>query len=322
MRLLLGLLFLVLLGTFTPPGRQAPPVLSAEARLRFEPIPLDRTDAALRRTGRLLFLGGWALESDTPLFGGLSALHVEQGRAVAFSDSGSIVRFPLPPAGGAARVRIAPLPAGPGVGARKEDRDVEAAVLRGRLAWIAFERGNAVWRYDRRGWRAKGAAEPEPMEEWSSNRGAEAMVRLADARFLVFAEGKKRVTEAVLFHGDPSVPGTRSETLRYRPPRGYRITDAALLPDGRLILLHRRFHLLDGVSAKLTVLRPRRWRQGDLLEGEEIAHLRAPMNVDNMEGIAVAVEGGRTILWMVSDDNFNPLQRTLLMKFALVGGEG
>lgn len=319
MRFILGLLFLLLLATFVPPGNQAPPARTADAALRFDPLPLDPSDPQRTRLGGLMYLGGWVLTSDSPLFGGVSALHVEGDEATAFSDSGSILRFPLPPVSGPATVRIAPLPDGPGTGARKQDRDVEAAVLRGRLAWIAFERGNAVWRYDRKGWHAKGGAAPEAMERWSSNRGAEAMVRLPDARFLVFAEGKKRESAVLLFHGDPSVPGTRSERLRYRPPRGYRATDAALLPDGRLLLLNRRFRLLDGVSAKLTLLRPARWRAGDVIEGREVAHLRAPMHVDNMEALAVSEEGGRTILWIASDDNFNPLQRTLLMKFALVG---
>jgi hypothetical protein len=36
-----------------------------------------------------------------------------------------------------------------------------------------------------------------------------------------------------------------------------------------------------------------------------------------MEALAVEREGGRTILWIASDDNFNPLQRTLLLKFGL-----
>jgi hypothetical protein len=31
----------------------------------------------------------------------------------------------------------------------------------------------------------------------------------------------------------------------------------------------------------------------------------------------VSREGGRTILWLASDDNYNKLQRTLLLKFAL-----
>ena len=36
-----------------------------------------------------------------------------------------------------------------------------------------------------------------------------------------------------------------------------------------------------------------------------------------MEGLAVTQENGRIIVWMVSDNNFNALQRTILMKFAL-----
>lgn len=319
MRLLLGFLFLLLLATFAPPGAERPRPQQAEAVLHFQPVPLDPSWPERRRAGALIFLGGWSLSSASTLFGGLSALHVEEGEATAFTDSGSVVRFPLPPAPAGAQVRIARLPDGPGEGTRKTDRDVEAAVVRGRLAWIAFERGNAVWRYDRRGWRAVGGAAPDAMGEWSSNRGAEAMARLPDGRFLVFAEGKKAVSEAILFLGDPAHPRTRTRRLLYRPPSGFRITDAALLPDGRLLLLHRRFRLLDGVSAKLAVLEPARWREGALLEGEEIAHLRAPMTIDNLEALAVSEEGGRTIVWMASDDNFNPLQRTLLMKFALEG---
>jgi hypothetical protein len=34
-----------------------------------------------------------------------------------------------------------------------------------------------------------------------------------------------------------------------------------------------------------------------------------------MEGLAVTQEGGRTIVWLASDDNLLPLQRTLLLKF-------
>ena len=46
--------------------------------------------------------------------------------------------------------------------------------------------------------------------------------------------------------------------------------------------------------------------------------LRAPAAIDNMEALSVTRERGRTILWIASDDNFSPLQRTLLLKFALV----
>jgi hypothetical protein len=36
-----------------------------------------------------------------------------------------------------------------------------------------------------------------------------------------------------------------------------------------------------------------------------------------MEGLSVTQEGGRTIVWLTSDDNYSPLQQTVLMKFAL-----
>jgi hypothetical protein len=71
------------------------------------------------------------------------------------------------------------------------------------------------------------------------------------------------------------------------------------------------------VAAKLAVARLPKLAAGALISGEEIAVLRTPVAVDNMEGLSVTSEGGRTIVWIASDDNFNPLQRTLLLKFAL-----
>ena len=49
----------------------------------------------------------------------------------------------------------------------------------------------------------------------------------------------------------------------------------------------------------------------------ELARLQPPLTIDNMEGVSATIENGRTIVWLVSDDNFTPLQRTLLLKFAL-----
>jgi hypothetical protein len=36
-----------------------------------------------------------------------------------------------------------------------------------------------------------------------------------------------------------------------------------------------------------------------------------------MEALSVEQQGGRIIVWIASDDNFNPLQQSLLFKFAL-----
>ena len=49
-----------------------------------------------------------------------------------------------------------------------------------------------------------------------------------------------------------------------------------------------------------------------------VATLRPPLNVDNMEALAVERSGGRTRIWIASHDNFSALQRTLLLQFELV----
>lgn len=316
MRVLFALAALFLLGTFSPPGTYRPVPPPAVSFVRFEPIPLDPRDPERRRLGRLTFLGGWRLSSNDPRFGGLSSLHVEGGEALAFSDSGWMIRFPLPDGREEVRGEIRQVANGPGAASRKSLRDVESLAVEGNRAWLGFERRNGIWRYDRRSWRVEAGAIPPVMRNWPVNRGAEAMVRFSDGRFLVIAEGHGHGGPALLFAGDPAVAGTPVAQMRYEPPEGYRATDAALVPDGRILVLNRRWRLLEGLSAKLSLLHGR-LAPGALLRSEAVADFQAPVTFDNMEGLSVTREAGRTIVWLTSDDNYNPLQRTLLMKFVL-----
>jgi hypothetical protein len=319
-RVLLLLLVLVLLATFVPPGTRGPvEPLPRVSQVRFSPVAIDDSDPGRRRLGRLAWLGGWRLTSNNRRFGGISAMHVEAGEVTAFSDSGWLFRFALPRRGDVSRARIGPLPAGPGGKERKSDRDIESAFVGGGSAWLGFERSNAVWRYALPGWRVTQWAAPPAMRRWPANRGAEAMVALADGRFILFAEGKgsSAASEALLFDGDPSRPGTRAVRMRYAKPRGYRTTDAALLPDGRILVHNRRVAFLEGVSAKLSLVDISRAGAGAVLRGVELADFHRPINVDNMEALSVTREGRRTIVWIASDDNYSPLQQTLLLKFAL-----
>jgi hypothetical protein len=52
------------------------------------------------------------------------------------------------------------------------------------------------------------------------------------------------------------------------------------------------------------------------LHGQEVVELRPPLTLDNFEGLAVHRLGdGSLRLTLVSDDNFSPLQRTLIVQF-------
>ena len=310
MRILLALAFLFFLGTFAPPSLYRPELPPALTRLSIKPIsPADM------RSEALVFRGGWHLESNDFRFGGISAMHVEGGQVTAFSDAGWLIRFAVPKDEAEAEARIDALPVGPGDPRAKADRDVEAMAVHGPLAWLAFERINAVWRFRRGSWEAEAGAEPPAMRKWRANRGAEAMLRLPDGRFLLFAEGGGGLSDVLVFEGDPAAPGTRTVAMRYRPPEGHRITDAAALPDGRLLFLNRRTHLLaGGFSVKLTVARQPPLAEGAIIEPELLADLP---RLDNLEALSVTRDGDRTILWVASDDNYFPLQRTLLLRFEL-----
>ncbi len=61
---------------------------------------------------------------------------------------------------------------------------------------------------------------------------------------------------------------------------------------------------------------------GAVIDGPSIFEANLGNEVDNMEGIdahAHVTLEGETVLTMGSDDNFSPIQRTLLLQFALVG---
>jgi hypothetical protein len=59
-------------------------------------------------------------------------------------------------------------------------------------------------------------------------------------------------------------------------------------------------------------------KPGATVTGEVLLEANDALNIDNMEAIAAhRSRTGETILTLMSDDNFSPLQRTLLMQFAL-----
>ena len=320
LRAVLLLLVFALLATNIPAGPRQLPDGPGEAALTYTPVQFAGDDPGRRDVGRLHFLGGWELASPDHRFGGLSGLRINGNEVIAVSDAGMVMTFPLPGGSAAPRVRFQPVIEGPGPERRRTTRDTEGIWIEGDQLWLTFERQNAVWRYDRATMHGETEAQPAPMRGWRGNSGAEAINRFANGRFLVLEEGRDNgstTSTAVLFAGDPALPGMPWMRLTYRRPAGYRATDAATLPDGRVLILNRGLIGLQ-LSAKLTVADVRGLQPGGDLNAQEVATLAAPLVVDNMEGVAVTQEYGRTIVWLISDDDFmRVFRRTLLLKFEL-----
>lgn len=282
--------------------------------------PLDaRQDPA----GALHFVRGWQLTSPHSRFGGFSA--VARGGSDGFllvGDNGYATRLRLDRSGRLALVRIAPLPVPDGWPDRKSMVDAESLSVdpdTGAL-WVGLERTNQLWRFDEAMTRLEARLAPAAMRDWPKGRGPEAMVRLADGRVVIFAEGGRRdprSNRAVMFVGAPGKV-TRPPVQFYYDSEGKgAISDAALLPDGRILLVHRKVGWNPVFTSTIAIADPADIRTGAVLRSQTIGAVPRAL-ADNFEGAAVEVADGRTYLWLVSDNNFQRWQRSLLVQFELI----
>jgi hypothetical protein len=290
------------------------------------PVPLLADDPAVTTVGKLIYRGGLVLEGDHSLFGGLSGLTTMANgrRLLAIGDRGYL--FEMTPTfdrdgrlGGVESVDIEPLrgPDGAPLPGVKERSDAEAVVATGGDDFVvAFEHDHRLLAY-----RDNAEAPPRPVEppagmaKAPANAGVEALTILPDGRYLVLTEGLETGPDTVA--GWIGGPGAW-QALDYRRFDRFRPTGAVALSNGDVIVVERRFSLLEGQDTRIRRIAAADLAAGTTIEAELLAELRRPWLVDNFEGIA-AVGGGPdgTRLFLVSDDNFNPLQRTLLVMFAL-----
>ena len=198
-------------------------------------------------------------------------------------------------------------------------RDAEdlARLADGRRA-VGFERRHRIWLYA--GDVARAAAEalatPAGMGEAPHNGGIEALTQLADGRLLALTEDF-RASEGGM-RGWIITLGGGAAPFAYLPAHDFHPTALATLPDGDVLVLERRFTLVAGPGARLVRVARAAIAPGARLTGRELGRLELPLAVDNFEGLAVRRDGaGRTLVYLVSDDNYNPVQRTLLMQFRL-----
>ncbi len=311
-------------------------LLGKRAQIAATRVMLDRTNPRHVRVGGLTYLGGVALDSRDPAFGGFSSLDVAPAptgnRFTLLSDGGNIVQFDMGTDWLPHRVAFKNLPAGPGIGWEKRDRDSESMAIdpaTGRI-WVGFEDDNSIWRYAAGFARYEARVMPESMRKWPSNGGPESMARLPDGRFVVISEEahvrwpdwtgsdeeRLHTRQALIFAGDPTGTGV-PERFAYELFGRYDPSDVTALPNGDLLVLDRGFRLPFTFSARISRIAARDVAAGRIARGRLIATIDAPLIHDNFEGIDTTVENGATIVWIVSDDNQMFLQRTLLLKFRL-----
>jgi hypothetical protein len=290
-----------------------------------------------QRVDGLIWRGGIRLTSDAMQFGGLSgiAFTTPEQRLAFVSDQGWFLSgqliydnkgHPLELVGVAAEAiqnsKGNELP-------RAFARDAEAidTIYRNGTAAavrVGFENLTRVADFDLTDGRPGGAAREVAIPDWLShlrtNSSLEAVCIAPPASPV--AGSTMLITE-----GDETPQGNIAAFMRGNRDRGdfsivktegLNPTDCAFLPNGDMLLLERGTGLLG------FVMQIRRIAAGDVQPGAvlsgDIVLSASGGSIDNMEGIAVH-DGpdGETRIAIVSDDNFNDWERTLLLEFGLPG---
>ena len=333
LRLCAALMLIAVLPASADSPRVAGPPRAIEITAR--PIDsFDVRDATRRRFGQLDYIGGIELTSPDKEFGELSSLRVNDDGTefLSLNDKGRWFRGRIAYRDGKpvgiTHAETAPI-LGPG-GTPLADQgwfDTESLADDGEgVLYVGIERVNQIVRfnYGRDGLQARGEpiAVPPAVKTLPFNRGLETLVfmprqhkPLGGTLIAISERGLDSSGNILAF----MIGGAHPGQFTIKRSNDYDVTDAAVLPDGNLLILERFFTPTRGVAMRIRRINAADIRPGALVDGPVLMEADMGYQIDNMEGLAVHRNAaGELVLTLISDDNFNVIQRTLLLQFKLV----
>ena len=318
------------------------PAAAAPRAPSFTPIPLDakpitefRIGSSDIRFGALEFRGGLVLTSTAPDFGSLSGIDFSPDGATLYAVADTGFWFAARPV--EANGRLVGLDAsqvGPILGkngrpvAGKRDGDAEGLRIVEKdgkeVAIVSFEQISELRQFvaapDFASGRSRVLKLPS-MKGVRRNQGLEAVAvapigtGLSGAIVLI----AERSLDKNGNHRAWIVGGKRAGAFSLRRSADFDVTDAVFLPDGDLLVLERRFTLTGGIGMRLRRIAAADIAPEATVDGPALIEADMRYQIDNMEGLAVRPgQGGETLIAIVSDNNHNILQRTILLYFTLL----
>jgi hypothetical protein len=274
------------------------------------------------RSGPLRPLGGLELNRAAIGFGGFSGLHLDVAlNLTVISDTGRWFRAPLLMTGerptGLGTPTTGMLRDGSGEALRRgRTTDAEALARRPDGTWlVGFERWHRIRAFTALDAPGSFFEAPPGVEAAPPNGGLEALAVLADGRLLAIAEFQNDPTDPALRRAWLGGPGDWRPTS-YRPAPGFTATDAAGLTDGGALVLERRFALIEGGFTARLVHLPSAALETTPLTGQALLNFPPDGPAENYEGVAVLRRGSALWIALISDDNQNAFQRSLLLLYA------
>jgi hypothetical protein len=274
------------------------------------------------------------LDSTAKDFGGISAIRVaaDGQNFIALTDRGNWLRGRIVYRG-TAPIAIRDAEMAPMLGSdrlplkRRGWYDTESLAEDGGTLYVGIERVQRIVRFDygHDGLLARGTPIPVPpaFRTLPKNGSLECLVMaprggpLAGTLIAISEQG----LDARGNHLSFLIGGGNDGTFALkRTGDDFDISDCALTPNGKVLVLERRFSWTSGFamrirSVPLTAIKP-----GATVDGPVLITADMGSQIDNMEGLSVhRAADGTLVLTLISDDNFFALQRTVLLQFGLVG---
>jgi hypothetical protein len=323
-----------------PAAAQAPRIVAGTGVQRIEVHAeavqsFDTRNPSKTRFGKLIFRGGLVLESSYRDFGGISSLRVSADgeHFLSVSDRGSWLRGRIVYRG-KTPIAIADAVMAPTLGPDGRTLksrgwyDSESLAEDGGTVWLGIERVQQILRFDygKDGLRARGVpiSAPSGLKLLPHNQSLECLVAVPKdaaakdgppAGTLIAISERGLDTQGNLMSFLIGGPGG---VFSLRRTDDFDVSDCALTPDRRLLVLERRFSWMRGLAMRIRSVPLASIKPGALVDGPELIYADMGYQIDNMEGLSVHRDtSGALVLTLISDDNFSPLQRTLLLQFAL-----
>ncbi|OUS04197.1 hypothetical protein A9Q96_14675 [Rhodobacterales bacterium 52_120_T64] len=273
-------------------------------------LPMFAQAQTLTPAGRIV------LNLDLEGFGGLSGVEIApDGSFLAVSDQGWFVEGDITRTDveirGAIIAPVRPILDSKGRPLTGHNTNAESlAVGPDGSFYIAFEGNHRIMRHATTTSAGEFLPKHQDFRTLQSNSGLEALAINADGIILSIPERSGKETRPFPVYRFDGTEWSQAASIPRDGP--FLVTGADFGPDGRFYVLERAFKLPAGFSARI-----RRFTYvNDTLTDEETLLVARTNPRDNMEGISVwADENGQTRLTLVSDDNFNPLLRTVIAEY-------
>ncbi len=281
-------------------------------------MDLLTAEPSYKNVGKLTFVKGFELLSNDPRFGGFSGLIINKKNLISVSDRGYWLKAQLMFNQQGIIEKIVDTSMGNLKDENnnfliKENSDAEAIEKFNEEFVISFERNHRVLKYKDLDETPQILIPNKLLNNLPYNGGIEAMTPLDNHTIftltedMVFSNGNLLIT---IFNPNKNI------SMEFKKYGTYKPTDLSLLPNGNLLLLERSYSRAKGASARISIIEKTDFSKFGVLKSNELGKISPPMTVDNFEGISyIELEDGGFFIFLLSDDNYNYTQKTLLFQF-------